>query len=266
MKIAVCVKQVPTGTNSVMDPEKGLLVRVETDTRLNPYDAYAVEAALRMAEKTGGYVIAFSMGPLSAANVLREALAMGAHQGVLLTDKAFAGADAAATSYTLACALKQAGGFDLIVCGQQTTDGDTAQVPFALGAQLGICTLGWVTGITDVSELEILLTQELSGGSQSVRTAFPACIAVGQGFFKPRLPTLAGRLAAKKASLTVWGLAELDDQNPEHYGLNASPTRVKRIYAATSPQKVPPIKEPPQAAAQRLLLAAQRKDGHCNGI
>ncbi|MDR1629831.1 MAG: electron transfer flavoprotein subunit beta/FixA family protein [Oscillospiraceae bacterium] len=258
MKIAVCIKQVPAGAKSVMDPEKGLLARIETDTRLNPYDAFAIEAALQIAEKTGGTLTAFTMGPPSAGQALREALAMGVQAGVLLTDRAFAGADVAATSHTLGCAIKKAGGFDLIVCGQQTTDGDTAQVPFALGACLGVCALGWVTEISEVSEKEIFLTQELSGGSQTVRAALPACIAVGKGFLTPRLPSLAGRLAAKKKPLTMWGLADMADQNPEHYGLHASPTRVRRIYAAKAEQKASPIREPSSAVAQRLRSAAKQ--------
>ena len=128
MKILVCIKQVP-GTNKVeVDEQTGALKRDGVDSKLNPYDLYAIETALRIREKTGGSVTALTMGPLQAEAVIREAYMMGVDEGFLISDKKFAGADVLATSYTLFMGIKTIGEFDIVVCGKQTTDGDTGQV------------------------------------------------------------------------------------------------------------------------------------------
>lgn len=264
MRIAVCIKQVPAGTKTVMDPEKGLLLRLEADTRMNPYDLSAIEGALQIADATGGRVTALSMGPLSAEKVLREAMAMGVDEGILLTDRAFSGADVYATSHTLACGIEKAGGFDCIVCGQQTTDGDTAQVPFSLAARLNISVVGWIREIESISKESTRLLQEISGGTQVVEVPFPVCLAISKDALVPRLPSLAGRLSAKSKPLTVWGIGDMDDKNPENYGLKVSPTRVRKVYAIQKDFKAEPVREPAADLVKRLLAEVEKAGGRAN--
>ena len=128
MNILVCIKQVPASSKVEVDPQTGVLKRAGVESKMNPYDLYALETALRLREEHGGSVTVLSMGPPQAQAVIREAFAMGADAGVLLSDRRFGGADVLATSYTLAQGVRRAGRFDLLICGKQTTDGDTAQV------------------------------------------------------------------------------------------------------------------------------------------
>ena len=137
MRIAVCMKQVPGVSEGSMDPRTGVLIRTGLSAVTNLYDRSALEAALRIKEQQGGEIHVFTMGPGKAEEVLREAYAMGADHGYLISDRAFGGADVLATSYTLMQAIRSAGAYDLIVCGRQTTDGDTAQTGSALAAWLG---------------------------------------------------------------------------------------------------------------------------------
>jgi len=263
MNIAVCVKQVPAGQGTVMDPEKGVLIRLAADSMLNPYDPYAIEAALQIAEALGGSVTVVTMGPPSAEKTLREAMAMGVSGGIHLCGPAFAGADVYATAYTLAQGIRKAGGFDLICCGQQTTDGDTAQLPFSLGVQLGIPVIGWVTRLVEQDARQITVEQEVTGGTQTVSVPFPAILAIGRDAVQPRLPSLRSRLQAQKKELTRWDIGDMPEQNPERYGLKGSPTRVRKLYAPEMVRKAVPITEPPEAAARRILeaVALLRKGG-----
>ncbi|MDR0376931.1 MAG: hypothetical protein LBH70_03970, partial [Spirochaetaceae bacterium] len=217
MRIGVCVKQVPAGS-ARMDGETGLLIRDSVGGTLNPYDLFALEAALQAAQGAAqqaaqtadeairagsaatrraggrGEVFAITMGPPPAEQALREALALGADAAVLLSDPAFSGADVAATSRALAEGVRKYGVPDLIFCGRQTTDGDTAQLPFALAARLGLPVVGWVTGIEYFREDGYSVVQELSGGAARVRGAYPALFAVGREAVQPRPPSLTRRL------------------------------------------------------------------------
>ena len=132
MKIVVCMKQVPATSKVDIDPETGAMKRMSGETRTNPYDLFALETALAIREKTGGTVIVLTMGPPQAEEMIRDAYTMGADEGVILSDRKFAGADVLATSYALAQGIQVIGGADLIICGRQTTDGDAAQVGPAL--------------------------------------------------------------------------------------------------------------------------------------
>lgn len=229
MKIAVCIKQVPEREDCGMDPEQGVLVR-EGAMRLNPCDGYALETALRLAGECGE-ITAFTMGPPSAEAVLRDALAMGVDKAYLVSDSAFAGADVLATSYTLAEAIRLHGPFDAVVCGKQTTDGDTAQVGAALAAWLGWEYLGGVKAVSLKAHEGVRVSQVRSGGVYGMETAFPFVMAVEQNIFTPRIPTLKMRLQAGKKDIEVISLKHMRDRCPEHYGLRGSPTRVVRIYS-----------------------------------
>jgi electron transfer flavoprotein beta subunit len=257
MRIAVCVKQVPAGS-ARMDAERGILLRGEAAYALNPWDACAIEAAVQAAERTGGELIALSMGPACAMEALREAIAMGANRGVLLCDKAFAGADVLVTAYTLAQGIRALGGFDIIFCGQQTTDGGTAQVPFSLAVQTGAHIAGWVKKVEDVSPQGITMLQELSGGTQRLTLPYPAVVAVGREAAVPRIPSLKARLRAKSADVRCLTLADMPDADASHYGLTASPTRVVKVYENIVQAKAEALQLSPQEAAE--LLCAELKE------
>ncbi|MDR2160083.1 MAG: electron transfer flavoprotein subunit beta/FixA family protein [Treponema sp.] len=255
MRIGVCIKQVPAG-NARMDSETGVLIRSSAGGTINPYDLFALEAALQAAAALqitaaagaagtaddAGELFVITMGPPRAEEALREALAMGAAPAILLSDPAFSGADVAATSRTLAEGLRKHGVPDLLFCGQQTTDGDTAQLPFALAARLGIPALGWVKGIEYFRKEGYSVLQELSGGTVRVRGDYPALFAVSREAVHPRAPSLPRRLAARKLPVTVWGLADLPDRDPRHHGLAGSPTRVRKLYPPVQNVKTPPLR------------------------
>jgi electron transfer flavoprotein beta subunit len=231
-----------------MDGKTGVLVRDSAGGILNPYDLFALEAALQAAfalqaiaaGRSVTEIFAITMGPPSAEQALREALAMGVDSAILLSDPAFSGADVAATSRTLAGALEKRGVPDMIFCGQQTTDGDTAQLPFALAARLGVPAIGWVKEIEWFREGGYSVLQELSTGTARVQGAYPALFAIGRDAVKPRAPSLPRRLAAKKSPVAVWGLASLPYPDPLRYGLAGSPTRVEKLYSPIQNAKAPP--------------------------
>jgi electron transfer flavoprotein alpha subunit len=222
---------------------------------MNPYDGHALGAANILRAHFGGEIIALTMGPPSAREVLRSACAAGAGRGVLLTDAAFAGADVYATAYTLARGIEKLtadGAPFIVVCGQQTTDGDTAQTPFSLARQLKIPAFGWVKAI-EVRDGTLYLRQELSGVTAEAEARAPMLLAAGPRAAAPVTPTLTARLRAGKAELTEWALSDMPDTDAAHYGLSASPTRVKRIYAPARHKKSEPITEPPAETARRIL-------------
>jgi electron transfer flavoprotein beta subunit len=225
-----------------MDNKTGVLIRGSAEGILNPYDLFAIEAALQAAARSGGAeLFAVTMGPRSAERALREALAMGAGGALLLSDPAFSGADVAATSRTLAEALRKYGVPDMIFCGQQTTDGDTAQLPFALAARLGIPAVGWVKGIEYFRADGYSVLQELSVGTVRVQGGYPVLFAIGQEAVQPRAPSLSRRLAAQRLPVTVWRLSDLSS-GAWNYGLAGSPTRVQKLYAAERNVKTPPLR------------------------
>ena len=163
MKILVCMKQVPAGTKVDIDPETGAMKRLSGETRTNPYDLFALEAALQLREKVGGSVTVLTMGPPQAEEMMRDAYTMGADDAVILSDRKFAGADVLATSYALSQGITAIGDIDLIICGKQTTDGDTAQVGPAIAEHLGIPHAAWVSEIVDADmTFEDMADQNLS--------------------------------------------------------------------------------------------------------
>jgi electron transfer flavoprotein beta subunit len=246
-----------------MDGETGVLIRNSAEGILNPYDLFALEAAMQAhgafrqvtGPGGGGELFAITMGPPSAEQALREALALGIEAAVLLSDPAFSGADVSATSRTLAEGLRRYGIPDMVFCGQQSTDGDTAQLPFALAARLGIPAVGWVKGIEYFREEGYSVLQELSVGTVRVRGRYPALFAVGREAVQPRPPSLPRRLAAKKLPVTVWGLADLLDPEGRRYGLAGSPTRVRKLYTPVQEIKTPPLRVEAAEAASLIRKA-----------
>lgn len=257
MKIAVCMKQVPAYSEGNMDEKTGLIIRSGLEAVVNVYDMAALEAALRIKEQRGGQIDVFTMGPLGAGQVLREAYALGADQGYLISDRSFGGADVLATSYTLMQAIMSQGNYDLILCGKQTTDGDTGQVSGALARWIG---MAHYTGIVDVSAAEgeeIIMKQIFEDRSMVWQVEPPCLLAVERTAFIPRMPSLKLRMAGKKKDIQTIDLSDLTDQETDHYGLKGSATRVKKIFPPErTPQSEIKIMEG-KKAAQYIIKTIQ---------
>ncbi|MEM2123586.1 MAG: hypothetical protein QXE79_08130, partial [Candidatus Bathyarchaeia archaeon] len=228
-RIVVCVKQVPETTEVEIDPETGTLKREGVPAVLNPFDLHAIEEAVRIKERHGGTVTAVSMGPPQAESAVRDALALGCDEGVLLSDKMFAGADTLATSYTLAQAIRKLGGFDLIICGMKTTDGDTAQVGPELAEELGIPHVAYVNGIRELTEDYMIVEKLVEDGFEIIKVPLPCLITVTKGINEPRLPSLKAKLQARRGRITIWGSGDLAG-DPSRYGLVGSPTQVVKVF------------------------------------
>lgn len=230
MNILVCIKQVPDSNKVEVDPVTGVLKRNGVDSKMNPYDLYALETALRIKEKTGGSITVITMGPGQAAGIIREAFAMGADTGVLISDRKFGGADVLATSYTLSQGIRQSGKFDLILCGKQTTDGDTAQVGPEVAEWLGIPSLSNVSRIVEQKENSLVVEMDMTDDIEVAEIQYPCLLAVDKDIFIPRLPSYVKKQETKEREIKVITLADMDDKEEKNYGLNGSPTQVQRIF------------------------------------
>jgi len=234
MNIVVCLKQVPGTTQVKIDPQTNTLVRQGIKNIVNPFDTYALEEGARIKERYGGKVTAISMGPPQAEEVLREALSTGADQAILLSDSAFAGSDTLATSYTLARAINKIREYDLVICGRQTIDGDTAQVGPELAEMLEIPFVAYVSQIAEIDNGYMRVQRMVEDGHEVIETPLPAVITVVKEINVPRLPSLRGLAKAKSAVIPAWTAKELGvDKNM--VGLSGSATRVIKIFF---PQRV----------------------------
>ena len=235
MKILVCVKQVPGSNNVEVDPVTGVLKRSGIPSKCNPYDLYAIEAALSLAERFGGTVETLTMGPPQAKAVIQEAVCMGASRGTVLTDRKFAGADVLATAYTISQGIRKCGTYDLIICGKQTTDGDTAQVGAEVAEYLNLPNVSNVLSIDDLTDGKLHVTASLDDKIQTMTVTLPCLISVDGDINTPRLPSYKIRKALTDDTVNFLTFADFDDQNPDHYGLTGSATQVERIFP---PEKV----------------------------
>ena len=234
MNIVVCVKQVPGAAVVEIDPETGVLKRDGVDAKLNPYDLYAIEAALALSEKTESRVTALSMGPPQACAALLETLYMGVDHAILISDRRFAGSDVLATAYTLSQAIS-GNGFDVIICGKQTTDGDTAQVGAELAEFLGIPHVSGVMAIHaggdgDEYSRGLSLTTGLDDQIATLYMPLPCLLCMDGGINTPRLPSYKRKRNIAPDSVQVVSLLDFEDKNEMHYGLNGSPTQVERTF------------------------------------
>lgn len=234
MNIIVCIKQVP-GTKAVdIDPKTGVLKRSGVRSKMNPYDLYSLEAALRLKEETGGRVTAVTMGPPQAADVIREAYMMGADDGYIMSDIKFAGSDVLATSYTLAAGIRTIGDYDLVICGKQTTDGDTAQVGPAVAEHLGIPHVTWVSKIESITEKEIIVEQNMEDSLEVVSLGFPCLISVEKDLYTPRLPSYLNMQKTKDREVKLIDFKGLMEKSDSNFGLSGSPTKVERVFQPVS--------------------------------
>jgi electron transfer flavoprotein alpha/beta subunit len=228
MEIVVCVKQVPDTTEVKIDPVTNTLIREGVPSIVNPFDKYALEMALQLKDKHGGRITALSMGPPQAAEALKECIAMGADQAILLSDRAFAGGDTLATSYTLSAAVRKMGNVDLIICGKQAIDGDTAQVGPEMAEHLGIGQMTYVSKI-EVDGEKVIADREQDEGYDVIEAKLPLVVTIIKLATDPRLPTVKGTAKAYRSEIPVWTAADLDI-DPKAVGLDGSPTQVRRIF------------------------------------
>ena len=234
MKIFVCIKQVPDTTNVRINPETNTLVREGVQSIINPFDVYAVEEAVRLKEKHGGTVTVITMGPPQASEALRECISLGADSVYLVSDRAFAGADTLATAYALSCAIRHLGGADVILMGRQAIDGDTGQVGPGVAENLDISHVTDIRKIEEVTDGRIVVERLLEEGYARIAARLPVVLTVVKEINTPRLPSLKGKLAARKAEVPVLKASDIG-ADVQRLGLNGSPTQVMKIFTPPKP-------------------------------
>lgn len=264
MKIAVCVKQVPDSGIVSIDPETHTLQRKSAGAVLNPLDEFPIEAALRFKDGIGAHVTVLSMGPPRAEEILARAIAMGADDGILLSDACFAGSDTWATSLILSEALRKYGPFDIVFCGKQAIDGDTAQVGPAIAAHLGWAQAASVSHIEIPSEKnvsEISLTRLFENGCDDLTIPLPAVIMVLKEACEPRFGTLKGRINYFRKGIRKYGQQDLG-MDKSSVGLKGSPTRVVKTSIPEMGRRLRKIEGKPEEQARELaeIIRARLQD------
>lgn len=232
LNILVCVKQVPDVNLVKMDPVTGSLIRKGVPAILNPLDANALEAAVRLKEAYGGTVTAVTMGPDQAEEALRECLSCGADRAVLLSDRAFANADTLATSYVIAAAAGTLGSFDLIFCGKESLDGATGQMASQLAERFGASQMSCVEKILSLDEKSRRVTalRELENGRQLMEADLPCLMTVEKSQYRPRIPNLTRWKASRSAQILRLDSRSIPGLDSEQIGDSGSPTKVPRTY------------------------------------
>lgn len=254
MQIIVLVKQVPDTTEVRLDPKTGNLIREGVKSIVNPDDRHAIEAAVQLKEKYGAKITVLSMGPPQAIDAVSEAMGMGADRGVLLSDRAFAGADTWATSSTLGKAVKKLGAFDLVIAGRQAIDGDTAQIGPQVAEYLGVPQATYVCDIEAVEEGSVIVKRRLEDGFERLRMALPGLLTVVGELNEPRYP-IVGRLldaCREKAPIEVWNAADLGFKTSE-VGLEGSLTHVVKTFSPKAKRQGEILGGSPKQAAEALL-------------
>lgn len=251
MNIVVCIKQVPDTAEVKVNQETGTLIREGVPSIINPFDMHALEAGLHVRERTKGSVTVLTMGPPQAETALRDALAMGADDAILLSDKVFAGSDTWATSFTLSKAIAKIGA-DIIICGKQAIDGDTAQVGPETAEFLDIPHISYVRKIEEVNDVSIRVQRLMDDGYDVVESSLPVLLTVVRELNEPRLPSLKGKMAAKKAAIKKWGQADIMADERD-LGLKGSPTQVKNIFTPEARSGRKMIEGTPEEQVEALL-------------
>lgn len=237
MHFVVCIKQVPDSAQIRVHPVTNTIMRQGVPTIINPYDLFSLEEALRLRDKVGGEVTVLTMGPPMAADSLRKALTIGADRAVLLTDRFFAGSDTLATSYALAQALRKIGETygapDIVFCGKQTIDGDTAQVGPGIAKRLNMLQLTYVSAITEIDQANrtITLERRSEGGTQVLKSSMPSMITMLEGSNVVRRGKIDDALRAARAEIVTWSAKDAGIEDLQLCGLRGSPTVVKRVFA-----------------------------------
>ena len=241
MNICVCIKQVPDTVQIRINPETHTLIRAGVPSIVNPYDGYALEAAVRLKEQHGGSVVVLSMGPEQAVQAIRDCLAVGADEGYLVTGRPFGGSDTLATSYILSAAIRRIEElryepFDLILCGKQAVDGDTAQVGPETAEHLGIPQITYALNMA-VKGGSLRVRREIDSGVAIVESRLPALVTVSKLPFEPRYPDIHSWQKARHAEIHTLSEKDLEDVDLRKCGLKGSPTRVVSTYVPVREKK-----------------------------
>jgi electron transfer flavoprotein beta subunit len=252
MNIIVCIKQVPDTTQVRIDPVTNTLIREGVQSIINPFDMYAIEEGVRLKEKYGGKTTVISMGPPQAEAALREAISMGCDEASLISDRAFAGSDTLATGYTLAMAIRKIKDYDIILCGKQASDGDTAQVGPGIATQLDIPQVTYVKKIEDIKDNHATVERMTEEGFEIVKTSLPCLLTVVKEINEPRIPSLKGRMKAKKAEILSWKAIDLDLEE-EKLGLKGSPTWVSKIFTPPPRPKGQILEGDPEETTTKIV-------------
>ena len=256
MNIVVCLKQVPDTTAVKIDPKTGTLIRDGVPSIINPEDKHALEAALTIKDKVGGKVTIISMGPPQAKEALREALCMGADEAILITDRAFAGADTLATSKTLAGALKKLE-YDIVFAGRQAIDGDTAQVGPEIAEHLNIPQITYVQDVK-IEEDGLLVNRALEDGYELIKVQAPVLLTAIKELNEPRYMNIGYIFDTANKEIQVWSADDIEI-NKEELGLKGSPTKVKKTMTKETKGAGELIKETPQEAVKYVLGKLKEK-------
>ncbi len=256
MKIVVCIKQVPDTTDVKINPETNTLIREGVESIINPFDMYAIEEAVRLKERFGGHTTVITMGPPQADGALREALSLGIDLAIHLSDRAFAGSDTWATSLILAKAIEKIDECDLVICGKQASDGDTAQVGPGIATHLNLPQATYVRRVDsvhlDTAPKVIVVERLLEEGYELIELQLPALITVVKEINEPRLPSLRGKMSSKKAEITLWGNKDLG-LSENQIGLNGSPTQVVKIFTPLHKEGGKTFQGEPQEVVDKLF-------------
>jgi electron transfer flavoprotein beta subunit len=252
MNVVVCIKQVPAKIKIEIDPRTGTLASGGVDRAINPPDLYALEEGIRIKEKTKGKVMVMTMGPAKADESLREAIGFGADEAILLSDPGFEGSDTWATSHILSKAVKKIGQFDLVLCGKQSIDGETGQVGPQLAEALGVPFVSLVNKIEELGQGSIKVMRMSDEGHQLIEMMLPGVITVVKEINVPRIPSLRGLMAAKKARIPVWNAQELGI-DPATVGSAGSPTRVARVFFPQRSGKSEMLQGGPESQVEQVV-------------
>lgn len=252
MNIIVCIKQVPNTADVRVDPKTNTLIREGVESIINPFDTYAIEEAVRLKEKFGGKVTVISMGPPQAEAALKEAISVGCDEAILISDRAFAGSDTWATSYTLSQAIKKIGSFDIILCGKQASDGDTAQVGPGIATHLDIPQVTYVKKIEEIKDNKARVERLVEEGYEVIETPLPCLFTVVKEINVPRLPSLKRKMKAKSTKIVIWTAKDLDCDSKK-IGLEGSPTKVVKIFNPPPRKGGVKLTGEPEEVADKLI-------------
>jgi len=254
IKIAVCIKQVPGTTEIKIDPETNTLIREGIENIINPFDAYAIEEGVRIRERSSSEeveVIALTMGPPQSKEILKEAISVGVDRAILLSDRAFAGADTWATSNTLAKAINKIEDCRLIILGKQTLDGDTGQVGPELAQRLNIPFIGYASSILEINRNKMKVKRLMEDRYETFEINLPAAISVVKDINTPRVPSLRGKMKAKSVEIPVWDANQLGADEDE-VGLSGSYTQVVKIFTPKIKHEIKMIEGSPGEQVEKL--------------
>jgi electron transfer flavoprotein beta subunit len=262
MNIIVLVKQVPNTADVKQDPKTGNLIREGLESIINPDDLHAIEAAVSLKESLGGSITAISMGPLQAVDALSEAMGMGVDKAILLSDKSFAGADTWATSFTLGKAIEKLGEYDLILCGRQAIDGDTAQIGPQVADYLQVPQATYVYNIEETGSEHIIVRRRLEDGYERIRCKLPAMLTVIGEINTPRYPVMARLIDAcrEKSPITVWNAADIGVKTSQ-VGLEGSLTHVIKTFAPKIKRQGEILEGDTRTVVQNLIEKLKKSEG-----